>query len=229
MTLTRILGLTALVPLLAMASPENRVFNLKVTRVRTLHNQPGDLHIDSQGITFRSGDGKTSITLPMQDIRKASVFDVRELRFETYEVRKWRPTERREYTFRAPPDAPVEELALFLAGRVYRPVVGHYEAAHDKLGAQFKAAAFHRRALRGTDGTLEIGEESIRFVSDKPADSRTWLYRDIETIGRQDSFHFRVTTNRETYVLELKEDLPEAGFQFAWSRVYGLEMRVRNQ
>ena len=36
----------------------------------------------------------------------------------------------------------------------------------------------------GTNGTLEIGEEAIRFVTEKPADSRTWLYRDIETIGR---------------------------------------------
>src|SRR5437870_1160905 len=52
-------------------------------------------------------------------------------------------------------------------------------------------------------GLLKIGSESIQFVSDKPADSRTWLYRDIETIGRPDSVRFRVTTNHETYVLEL--------------------------
>src|SRR5437773_5068932 len=123
--------------------------------------------------------------------------------------------ERREYTFRAPPDAPIENLAQFLAGRVHRPVVGYY-----KKGSQFRVAAFHRRALRGTDGTLEIGEESIQFVGDRSADSRTWLYRDIETIGRPDSFRFRVTTNRETYVLELKDDLPETAYQFAWSKVY---------
>jgi hypothetical protein len=74
---------------------------------------------------------------------------------------------------------------------------------------------------------LEIGDESIQFLSDKPADSRTWLYRDIETIGRPDSFRFRVTTNRETYILELKDDLPEAAFQFAWSKVYNLERSTR--
>jgi hypothetical protein len=70
---------------------------------------------------------------------------------------------------------------------------------------------------------LEIGDTSIQFVSDKPADSRTWLYRDIETIGRPDSFRFRVTTNRETYVLELKDSLPEGTYEFAWSKVYHLE------
>src|ERR1700694_80915 len=85
----------------------------------------------------------------------------------------------------------------------------------------------HRRVRGGPNGTLEIGEEAIRFVSDKPADSRTWLYRDIETIGKPDSFRFRVTTNRETYIIELKSDLPEAAYQFAWSKVYNLEKASR--
>src|SRR5205823_14229640 len=146
------------------------------------------------------------------------------LRFETYDVQKWRPIERREYTFRAQPDAPIEELAQFLAGRVLRPVVGHYPAA-----SQFKVAAYHRRTLGGADGTLEIGQESIRFVSDKPADSRTWLYRDIETIGKPDPFRFRVTTHRETYVLDLKAELPEAAYQLAWNKLYTLERTSINE
>ena len=180
------------------------MFDLKVARVRMLRDQPGDLHIDAQGVTFRSTDGKTTITIPMQDLREADVADSHALRFETYEVQKWKPIERREYTFRAQPDAPVEELAQFLASRVHRPVVGHY-----RQSSQFQVAAFHRRTLGGTNGMLEIGQDSIQFVSDKPADSRTWLYRDIETIGRPDSFRFRVTTNRETYVLELKSSFPK--------------------
>lgn len=222
MRFVKVFALTLLPALLAIAAPGDSVFDMKVTRVRIVRDQPGDLHIDSQGIAFRSADGKTNITIAMQDLREASVADAHELRFETYEVQKWKPIERRTYEFRAQPDAPVDELAQFLASRVHRPVVGHY-----KENSQFRVAAFHRRALRGTDGTLEIGEESIQFVSDKPADSRTWLYRDIETIGRPDSFRFRVTTNRETYVLELKDDLPEAAFQFAWSRVYNLERSTR--
>jgi hypothetical protein len=218
----KVFAFTLLPSLLTIAAPENKVFDLKVTRVRTLRDQPGDLHIDSHGIAFRSFDGKTSITIAIQDLREVDVADSHALRFETYEVQKWKPIERREYTFRAPPDAPVEELAQFLAGQVHRPVVGHY-----KENFQFRVAAFHRRALSGTDGTLEIGNDSIQFVSLKPADSRTWLYRDIETIGRPDSFRFRVTTNRETYVLELKEDLPEGAFGLAWSKVYNLERSIR--
>ena len=229
MMFTRILILTLLPAVLLIATPgpavpNKEVFDLKVTRVRTLRDQPGDLHIDAQGIRFRSVDGKTNVAIALKDLREANVADPRALRFETYEVRKWMPMERMEYTFRAPPDTLVEELAQFLAARVHRPVVGHYPE-----GAQFRVAAYHRRSLRGTSGTLEIGVDSIQFVSDKPADSRTWLYRDIETIGRPDSFRFRVTTSRETYVLELRDDLPEAAFQFAWSKVYDVERSSRGR
>src|SRR6266849_6563057 len=169
MTIARVLVLTSMVALLGADAVEKDVFDMRAERVRILRNQPGDLHIDAQGITFRSADGKTSITIPMQDLREADVADPHSLRFETYEVQKWKPIQRREFTFRAEPDAPVEELAQFLAARVHRPVVGHYSAA-----SQFQIAAYHRRTLGGTDGTLEIGQDSIRFVSDKPADSRTW-------------------------------------------------------
>jgi hypothetical protein len=218
MTLFRVFAFTALVPLFAMAAPENSVFDLKVTRVRTLRDQPGDLHIDNQGIAFRSTDGKTSIAIPMKDLRDVSVADAHALRFGTYEVQKWKPVERVEYTFRTPPETSVEELGNFLTAHVHRTVVGHYPEE-----SQFQAAAYHRRVRVGASGLLKIGPESIQFVSDKPSDSRTWLYRDIETIGRPDSFRLRVTTNRETYVLELKEDLPEAAYELAWSKIYHLE------
>src|SRR6266852_1264061 len=194
MMIARVLCFTSMVALLAAGATEKDAFDLKVERVRILRNQPGDLHIDAQGITFRSADGKTSITIPMQDLREADVADPHSLRFETYDVQKWKPVERREYRFRAGAAEPVEELAQSLAARVHRPVVGHYPSV-----SQFRVPAYHRRVRTGTNGTLEIGEESIRFVSEKPADSRTWLYRDIETIGRPDSFRFRVTTNRETF------------------------------
>lgn len=200
---------------MVFASPVNEVFDWKVTLVRPLRDQRGSLHIDAKGLEFRSDDSKEKIRFAMLDLREAHVADVRTLRFELYGVRKWAPSERVEYTFRAEADAPVEMLAAFLASRVHRPVVGHYAA-----DSRFTVAAFHRRALRGTNGTLEIGEDAIRYVSEQAADSRTWLYRDIETIGKPDSFRFRVTTNRETYVLELKGDLPEAAFQFAWRKVY---------
>jgi hypothetical protein len=217
MTLSKLLVSVMVPALLALGSPQE-VFDLTVERIRPLRDQPGGLHIDAQGIGFRSKDGKTNIAIKMQDLREASVADPRALRFETYEVEKWKPTERRAYTFRSSTDAPLDALAQFLTSKVRRPVVGHYWQ-----GTQFEVPAFHRRTFGGTNGTLRIGEESIQYLSDNPADARTWLYRDIETIGRPDAFRFRVTTSRETYVVELKDELPLGAYELAWSKVYNLE------
>jgi hypothetical protein len=203
MTLKRVVVLAVLPVAMAIGAPGKDVFDLEVSRSRIPRDQPGTLHIDSQLVAFQSSDGKTRITIPLRNLREADVADPRSLRFETYEVSKWKPIQRRGYTFRAQSDAPVEE---------------HYAQV-----SQFKVAAYHRRVLNGTSGILEVGDAGIQFVSEKAADSRAWLYRDIETIGRPDSFRFRVTTNRETYVLELKEDLPEAAWDFAWSKIYHLD------
>jgi hypothetical protein len=218
MTLKRVVVLAVLPVAMAIGAPGKDVFDLEVSRSRIPRDQPGTLHIDSQLVAFQSSDGKTRITIPLRNLREADVADPRSLRFETYEVSKWKPIQRRGYTFRAQSDAPVEELARFLTEHLHRPVVGHYAQV-----SQFKVAAYHRRVLNGTSGILEVGDAGIQFVSEKAADSRAWLYRDIETIGRPDSFRFRVTTNRETYVLELKEDLPEAAWDFAWSKIYHLD------
>lgn len=222
MKLIRMIAAIVLATGIGQSQTPAEAFDMKVERVRLMRNQRGDLHIDARGVTFRSADEKTTISISMQDLRQADVADPRSLRFQAYEIQKWKPVERREYVFRATEEAPVEAAAQFLATHLYRPVVGHYSAA-----SKFEIPAFHRRARAGTHGTLEIGDEAIRFVSGKAADSRTWPYRDIETIGKPDSYRFRVTTNRETYVVELKSELPEAAYEFAWGKVYNLEKSAR--
>lgn len=211
MTLANFLLLNFLCAALVFPAPATEKFDLNVARVRIPRDQPGNLHIDARSVTFRSSDGKTRIEIPTMDLRRVSLADAHALRFEVYAGRK-------RYVFRAPPDAPIEEIARFLSAHVHRPVVGHYRES-----SQFQVAAYHKRVFGGTNGTLEIGRDSIQFVSDKPADSRTWLYSDIETIGRPDSFRFRVTTIEETYILELKEKLPDAAYQFAWNKIYNSE------
>ena len=191
-------------------------FDLPVEHKGTLRHQHGILHIDAQAITFQPDDGRDGITIAIDDLREADVADPRALRFQVYDVAKWKPVKRREYTFRAAGDAPVEPLARFLAAHIARPIVGHYPQSD----ALFTIPAYHRRAFAGSKGTLEIGSEAIRFIGSRPGDSRTWLYRDIETIGMPDEFRLRVTTVTETYVLELENKLPRAAYDFAWGKIY---------
>ena len=84
------------------------------------------------------------------------------------------------------------------------------------------ASPRHRGVLSGSHGTLIIGSAGIEFASKKAKDSRTWLYRDIQTIGTPDPFRFRVTTYAETFTFDLKERLPDEAYRLAWREVYGL-------
>lgn len=190
-------------------------FDVPATFVRHGRDRTGDLHIASDGVRFTANDRKAALIIRMEDLRDVSVADARALQFETYAIARWKPAERTTYTFRIAPDAPLEDLARFFAARLNRPVVGHYEQS-----ARFQIPAFHRHLRRGVNGMLRIGDDAITFASKQPGDSRTWLYRDIETIGQPDSYRFRVTTARETYVLELKRELSEEAYRFAWKNVY---------
>ena len=206
------LGLAVMLMVGTAIGSGQETFDMKVERVRVLRKTRGDLHVDIHGVTFRSDDKKTEIQIPLANLRRVDVADPKALHFELFE--------RREYTFRGLADAPVAALARFFAAHTARPVSGHYAES-----SIFRIPAYHRRRITGTYGMLEIGAESIQYVSKSASDSRTWLYRDIETIGRPYALQFRVSAGKETYVLELQERMPQAAYDLAWNNVYGIGER----
>jgi hypothetical protein len=196
-------------------------FPFAVWHVRPLwRDERGQLDIGASGVSYQSDDGKTSLRIAWEDVREADVADPRVIRIETYDRLKRKGGERRVYTFRLRDGEHGDELARFLSARLSSPVLGTYGT---EGAARFTIAAYHRHALGGAHGKIEIGPESIRFVTEKTADSRTWLYRDIQTIGSSDPFHFRLSTYAETYMLDLKERMTREAYDYAWERVYVLE------
>jgi hypothetical protein len=194
-------------------------FQFSVSRVRTLRrDEPGRLEISASGASYQSEDAKSKLQIAMEDIREADVSDRRVIRLETYDRLKRKAGERREYTFRLREGMYGDDLARFLSERLNRPVAGSYATPEP---AAFTIPAYHRHVLGGVHGKLEFGSEAIRFITEKPADSRTWPYRDIQTVGSSDPFHWRVSTYRETYMFDLQERLTPEAYDFAWQRVYG--------
>jgi hypothetical protein len=193
-------------------------FHYSVVRARPLWpDEPGQLQIDGSGVSYQSENGKTKFQLAFEDIREADVSGPQQVRIETYDRLRRKAGGRREYTFRLREAKHGEDLARFLSQRLARPVLGDYAVA---APAAFSIPAYHRHALRGVAGKLEIGPEAVRFVAAKPEDSRTWLYRDIESIGNSDPLHLRVSTYAETYMFDLKERLPREAYEYAWQRVW---------
>jgi len=211
----------ALILLMSWTAFAAESFDYAVMRLRPLHRtEPGRLKIDTAGVSYESDNGKTKLHLTFENIREADVSEPKLVRIETYDILKRRVGGRREYAFRLREGTRDEDLARFLSAQVKRPVVGVYEVS---APAVFTVPAYHRHSLGGVHGKIEIGPEAIRFVAEKPADSRTWLYRDIESIGNADRFHFRVSTYSETYMFDVKERLAPAAYEYAWQRVYGVK------
>jgi hypothetical protein len=194
-----------------------------VSRKRLLRDEPGQLTVAASGVHYESSDGKTSIEIPLEDIRRADLSDPKAVSFQTYD-RKF--LDRRVYTFGLASKDHREELARFLVDNLKRPVIAGYALQAE---VAFRILAYHRRGLSGSHGTVEIAADGIRFVSGRAVDSRTWLYRDIESIGSAGPFHFRITTDAETYSFDLKERLATEAYEFAWQRVYASVPSVRNR
>ena len=192
-------------------------FQFSVVRVRPLwRDEPGQLEIGVSGISYQSANGKTKLQLAMEDVREADVSDPKTIRIETYDRLRRKLGDRREYTFSLLEGTHGEDLAQFFSQRTAHPMVGFYATAPPA----FTIPAYHRHALRGVPGQIEIGPQAIRFVAEQPADSRTWLYRDIQSVGNSDPFHLRVSTGAETYMFDLKERLKPEAYDFAWQRVF---------
>lgn len=195
-------------------------FRFPVFRKKLPRDERGTIEIDSTGVHYRSEKSKTTIRVGFAHIHEADLSDPRVIRIETYDILKRRLNGRRVYVFRLSEGKHGEALTRFLVERTSRPVIGAYDLSSDAKDAE--VLAYHRHRLGGCHGKLRIEPGGIRFVSEQPAESRTWRFQDIETIGSMNPFHFRVSTLAETYNLDLKDRLPLQAHENAWRRIYSL-------
>lgn len=200
------------------------VFRYSVELEKLPRSEKGHLIIDSTGVAYNSENGKRSIQIALLDIHEADVSDPREIRIETYDMLKRKLMGRRRYEFRLREVEHGPELARFLSAHLKRPIVGYQDLAAQGEAAQ-EIPAYHRHRFGGCNGTLRIDSRGIQFVSDKVADSRSWLHTQIETIGAMNGFHFRVSTVNETYNFDLKETLPDAAYDLSFRVVNRIESR----
>jgi hypothetical protein len=193
------------------------IFRYPVELKKFLRSEKGELVIDSGGVSYKSEDGERSIQIAPLDVYEADVSDPREIRIQTYLNVKRRLLGRQTYTFRLREVEHGPELARFLAVHLKRPVVGFRDTAAQ--GEAYEIPAYHRHRFGGCDGTVHIDSSGIQFISEKAADSRSWPYSEIETVGTMTAFHFRVSTLNETYNFDLKDRLPSAAYDLSFRAV----------
>ncbi|MBI1894926.1 MAG: hypothetical protein HYS04_00105 [Acidobacteria bacterium] len=196
-----------------------QTFTFEVERVRLQRNETGKLEIDGSGVHYRSANGKTALDVPFADIHEADLSDSRQIRIETYERLKRELGGRREHVFKLLGDPYDDRLKQFLRARLERSLLAAVISGTPPI---FSADAYHRHRAGGCPGRFEIAEDGLRFTSENAKHSRTWRWRDLESIGQADSLSFRITSPSETYHLELKQRLTGGAYDFAWRKLYDL-------
>lgn len=199
------------------------VFRYRVRLVKPLGDERGELRLSRDGVEYKSENGKTVIRIPLSDVLHADLSDRHVIRLRTYDISIRKALGRRAIAFRVE-DAEIDEgLIRFLAANSSRPMTASYSIP----GEGVEIPAYHRHRFGGCHGVLVISEAGIRFVSRRETDSRTWLYRDVETVGSMNEFHFRVSTLIETFNLDLKERIPLWVYERVWRHVSEGESRNR--
>ena len=194
-------------------------FEFAVFRECIPRKEAGRLVISDNGVSYRSAHRKTVIDIPLLNIFQADVSDPKVIRIGTYDILKQKLLGRQVHVFRLSSGVHDVSLTRFLSKALPRPVIGTFGATPQ---SEVEIRAYHRHRLGGCHGKIQIDSEGIRFLSDRPEDSRTWLYRDLETLGTMNPFHFRVSTLAETFNFDLKERLAESAYDLAARRVYSL-------
>lgn len=198
-------------------------FEFAVFRDHVPRKEAGRLVFSETGVIYRSAHQKTVIGIPFLNVFQADVSNPKIIRIETYDITKKTLLGRQVYVFRLQNGAHDETLARFLSKALQRPIIGAYLATPQP---EVAIRAYHRHRLGGCHGTIRIDSDAIRFESDRPEHSRTWLYRDLETLGTMNPFHFRISTLAETFNFDLKERLPETAYDLAARRVYSLPIKA---
>lgn len=131
-------------------------------------------------------------------------------------------------------DGDLKSASEFLAGKLDRRLVSSFARPTGNVLAQL--AVKHLRPISGDEGTLTFGEDAVTYQSNDKRESRSWSYRDIESIATSDVFHLTLTTyegqrlhyaTRRVFNFQLKQPLPEDTYDKLWRRVnagQGLEL-----
>lgn len=201
------------------ASPPSSPIWESAARLHRTIKRPifGTLVIADSGIEFRSE--KLSLKWEFLDIH---TFDLsgREFTLSTYQNRRWHEPGERRFHFTLAEAIP-PSAATVVQQRVAKPA--RNGAPDPKAPAIAEIPARHGAS---SNGTLRVRDSGIDYVSANGRDSRTWRWKDIQTIANPDPYSFRVTAYREIAQFELKEPLSRSLFDEMWDRLYASDLNL---
>jgi hypothetical protein len=184
----------------------------------------GQFIASPQGIRFEEANGKHVIELKYAHIQQITLTEDRLRILTDQDQPRWLGRDREIVFDHLPEGAPL----------VFRHV-------HEVLGARFVGSYFALegeplwqadakllRGLSGTSGKLAIGSDAITFEADKPEDSRSWPYAELEQVARAGRFDLSIMSLEKAgwlhagpreFRFQLKRELSEDEYNRLWRRM----------
>jgi hypothetical protein len=192
----------------------------------------GTLTITDAGVSFEEAykDGKKPKhphvwRWDYQDIQQLKIAP-KSLTVLTYKDNKWKLGADREYEFDLASDKTFEAAYDALKNRLDQRFVA---VIPDHVSnVLWEIPAKHLLRFGGDEGVILVGPDEIVYKSAKTSESRTWRYKDIDSISSSGPFQLTVTTferakthygDLKGFNFELKQQLEEARFNDLWLRL----------
>jgi hypothetical protein len=226
------------VALLAIASARGAELSYEVRHHRALKDHAGVLTINEKGVSYQQAlpEGKRkkppkkppkleSVQFDYQDIQELRVSPDK-LVLVTYKDRKWLLGIDKEFEFYLPQGKSFEAAYTMLKDKLDRRFVA--AVAEPQPGLLWELPVKLLGRIQGSDGVLQVGPDRIVFKTDRPRQSRTWRYQDIENASTSDRYQLTLTTyerakthygSRKGFNFQLKQPLDEKRFEMLWKRV----------
>jgi hypothetical protein len=171
----------------------------------------GTITVDERGISF-AGARKHRWDWNYQDIQRLKL-SPRGISLLTYGDSRLRLGADIKYEFGG--EIPAAQLYEFLRTRMDQRLVA--EIAQEDRG--WSIPVKHLRKVRGSEGLLMFGANSVVYEAGSKRESRTWRYSDIASISSSGAFQLTVTTLEKGFNFQLKEPIDEARYNDLWLQV----------
>jgi hypothetical protein len=210
----------------------------EVRHHRALKDHAGVLTINEQGVVYQQviPEGKRkkiprhapkleNVQFDYQDIQEIWVSPDK-LVLVTYKDRKWLLGIDKEFEFFLPEGKSFEAAYTMLKDKLDRRFVA--AMADSQSGALWELPVKLLGTIQGSEGVLQVGADRIVYKTDRPRQSRTWRYGDIENVSMSDRYQLTLTTyerarthygSMKGFNFQLKQPLDEKRFGMLWKRL----------
>ena len=174
----------------------------------------GVLTLTDQDVVFDARDARRTRRWEFDAIRSVQIPTARRLVIDTYGSTSYR--------FLVAEGVVTPEFVAALLERFPRSVVTVVMPPVSEPA--WAGGAWHEQRRGGHDGVLELHGSGLMFRSTSAGASRYWRFRDVASLLRLDVHRLEIAARESggirPYVFELKDELPDAGYDAIWRALH---------